>query len=68
MNNIDVRNYDHVNVLCVYSAVSSQAALPSRGKERLVAIDTKLGPMTLLSFHISGCGLGTRVKSREAVP
>ena len=41
------------------SVVSSPDAPPTGGKECLVAIDAKLGPMTSLSFHTSGCGLGT---------
>ena len=45
--------------LILYFIVSSPAAPPTRGKERLVAIDTKIGPMMSLTFHISGCGLGT---------
>ena len=33
--------------------VSSPDTPPTRGKERLVAIDTTLSPMTSLSFHMS---------------
>ena len=39
--------------------VSSPDAPPTRGKERLVAIDANIGPMMSLYFHISGCGLGS---------